>query len=206
MILAVPADSPHKSVAEFVAWARSRGDKGELRLHRRRRFHPRRYAFHGLAGAASSTSRLCRRPPLLTAFAGGRVRMAFVTGLDGAAMVQAGKVRYLAVASPKRTPVLPDLPAIAEAVPGFQAVGWFGVLAQTGACPTPSHRKLSAPSPPRCAAPKVSKFVTDRNVGHGAARRKSWAARSQGGDRPVGPLVKKFSITVWCVPNDDPAH
>ena len=72
-------------------------------------------------------------------------------------MVQAGKIRYLAVASPKRTPVLPDLPAIAEAVPGFQAVVWFGVLAPAGV-PDPVAQKLSSTIAAAVRRPEVSKF------------------------------------------------
>lgn len=56
-------------------------------------------------------------------------RYRFVTGLDGAAMLQAGKIQYLAVGTPQKTDVVPGLPAIAEEVPGFRSVAWFGLLA-----------------------------------------------------------------------------
>jgi len=43
---------------------------------------------------------------------------------------KAGKIRALAVSSPKRTPAAPDIPTVAEAgVPGFEALSWFGLLA-----------------------------------------------------------------------------
>jgi tripartite-type tricarboxylate transporter receptor subunit TctC len=42
--------------------------------------------------------------------------------------VRAGKLRALAVTSPKRVAALPDMPAMAEALPGFEVVGWYGVL------------------------------------------------------------------------------
>jgi tripartite-type tricarboxylate transporter receptor subunit TctC len=44
-------------------------------------------------------------------------------------LVNAGKLKLLAVASPKRLPSLPDVPTIAEALPGFEAVAWFGIVA-----------------------------------------------------------------------------
>ena len=44
-------------------------------------------------------------------------------------LAQAGKLKLLAVASPKRVPSLPDVPAIAETLPGFEAVAWFGIVA-----------------------------------------------------------------------------
>jgi tripartite-type tricarboxylate transporter receptor subunit TctC len=44
-------------------------------------------------------------------------------------LVNAGKLKLLAVASPKRLPSLPDVPTIAEALPGFEAVAWYGIVA-----------------------------------------------------------------------------
>ena len=44
-------------------------------------------------------------------------------------LVQAGKLKLLAVASPSRLPALPDVPTIAETLPGFEAVAWYGIVA-----------------------------------------------------------------------------
>jgi len=44
-------------------------------------------------------------------------------------LVEAGKLKLLAVASPSRLPALPDVPAIAEMLPGFEAVAWYGIVA-----------------------------------------------------------------------------
>jgi tripartite-type tricarboxylate transporter receptor subunit TctC len=46
--------------------------------------------------------------------------------------VKAGKIRALAVASPKRVAALPDVPALAEKLPGFEAVAWFGIVGPPG--------------------------------------------------------------------------
>jgi tripartite-type tricarboxylate transporter receptor subunit TctC len=55
-----------------------------------------------------------------------------------------GKVRPLAVTGPKRSPVFPDLPTVAEAaLPGFEAVLHYGVVAPAGT-PRPVIQKLSA--------------------------------------------------------------
>src|SRR5664279_3709997 len=47
-------------------------------------------------------------------------------------LVQAGKLKLLAAASPKRLPALPDVPTIAETLPGFEAVAWYGIVAPPG--------------------------------------------------------------------------
>jgi len=50
--------------------------------------------------------------------------------------IKAGKLRALALAHSCAVPVLPDVPAIAEAgVPGYEAVNWWGVVAPTGTSP-----------------------------------------------------------------------
>ena len=58
--------------------------------------------------------------------------------------VKAGKLKALAVTGAKRSGMLPELPTVSESgLPGYQAVGWFGVLAPT-ATPKPVVEKLSA--------------------------------------------------------------
>jgi tripartite-type tricarboxylate transporter receptor subunit TctC len=43
-------------------------------------------------------------------------------------LVRSGKLRALAVTTPKRVAVLPELPAMAEVLPGFDVVGWYGIV------------------------------------------------------------------------------
>lgn len=70
--------------------------------------------------------------PMMMALIQGDLQATFATGLDGAAMVESGKAKYLAVASSKRLSTLPQLPAIGEQIPGFVSEVWFALFAPKG--------------------------------------------------------------------------
>ena len=59
----------------------------------------------------------------------GQVQLALTSAISGAPHVKTGKLRALAVTTAKRSPVLPDLPTVAEAgVPGYSVDGWYAVV------------------------------------------------------------------------------
>src|SRR5499426_1645918 len=66
--------------------------------------------------------------PASLALIGGDVQMGFNNVQTLLQNVQAGQLIGLAVAEPKRIPALPDLPAVAETVPGFEMAPWVGIL------------------------------------------------------------------------------
>jgi tripartite-type tricarboxylate transporter receptor subunit TctC len=70
--------------------------------------------------------------PAMTDLMGGQIQL--VTPNLGAAigLVQQGKIRALAVTSLQRNPQLPEVPTVAETLPGFENAGWFGLMAPTG--------------------------------------------------------------------------
>ncbi len=69
----------------------------------------------------------------------GHVPLSFAT--PGLAIPQAasGRLRLLAVSSPRRSPALPDVPAMSETLPGFDAVAWIGFFAPAGTSPEITH-------------------------------------------------------------------
>jgi tripartite-type tricarboxylate transporter receptor subunit TctC len=66
-------------------------------------------------------------PPALTDLLAGQVQLMFGPVSSSIAYVKAGKLRGLAVTTATRSEVLPDLPAMGEFLPGYEASGWFGV-------------------------------------------------------------------------------
>jgi tripartite-type tricarboxylate transporter receptor subunit TctC len=64
------------------------------------------------------------------------------SGLQGSQVqVRAGRLRAIAVTTPKRLPSNPELPAMAEALPGFEVVGWYGVIGPAN-MPQPIVKRL----------------------------------------------------------------
>lgn len=75
--------------------------------------------------------------PAITALLTGEIDMAYLTLSGAGAQLKAGKVRGLGVTSAKRVAEFPDIPAIAETVPGFEHLAWVGIVVPAG---TPRDR------------------------------------------------------------------
>ncbi len=129
LIMVVNPQVPAKSVPEFIAYAKARPGK----LY---------YASPGTGSSLHLASELFKMmtgiemthvpykgvAPALTDLLGGQVQMmlADMSALDS---VRAGKLRALAVTEMTRSPALPDVPTVAEFVPGYEAITWYGIAA-----------------------------------------------------------------------------
>jgi tripartite-type tricarboxylate transporter receptor subunit TctC len=98
--------------------------------------------------------------PALTDLVGGQIQ--FVTPNLSAAIsqVNAGKLRALAVTSKERSPQLPNVPAVAETLPGFENLGWFGFMVPTGT-PKAVVAKVHADTVKALQSPELRKRVTE---------------------------------------------
>lgn len=196
MILAVPTDSPAKTVQEFVDYARKQGGalnfgsvgNGSLS-------HLTGEYFNELAQVKIQHVPYAGGAPMNAAFMGGQIQAAFVTGLDGTSMLATGKVRYLAVATPQRTPVVPGLPAIAEVVPGFASDAWFGVLAPKGV-PDDIAQKLNEAVLGAVARPEVKKLFEGRNFEFRSSTPQELDERIRAEIRQWQPIIRKANIAL----------
>ena len=66
--------------------------------------------------------------PALIDTLGGQIDMTFISMLVVRAHINAGRLRLLGVGTPQRAKALPDVPAIAETLPGFESTSWYTVM------------------------------------------------------------------------------
>ena len=133
-MLMVKADAPVKSFKEFLADARAK--PGKLS------------AGFGSSGSQVSLAMLKSMgkldvvevpykgiPQTITDVLGGTLSFTFVDLGNALAQAKGGKLRGLAVTSAKRTPLAPDVPAVAEELKGYELIAWFALMAPAGTPP-----------------------------------------------------------------------
>ena len=102
--------------------------------------------------------------PAITDLLGGHVSLAALSVASGMPHIRGGKVRGLVVTSTKRSPALPDVPTVGEAgFPGFEAVGWLGILVPNGT-PAPVIARLNAEFGKVMQSPDVQKALIAQGV------------------------------------------
>jgi tripartite-type tricarboxylate transporter receptor subunit TctC len=155
MMLGVRADLPPQSFSDLLALARAR--PGALT-----------YASVGEGSMTHIATELLRQRagvemlhvpyrgsgPAMIDLAGGRVDVMLTAEIELLPQVRAGRARILAVATPARMDRYPDLPAVAEALPGYRVEFWSGLVAPSGT-PDAAVARLNAACNEALAMPDV---------------------------------------------------
>ncbi|MGE5525628.1 MAG: tripartite tricarboxylate transporter substrate binding protein [Rhodospirillaceae bacterium] len=129
LLLVVNPSSPPKTPKEFIEWTKS--FKGPLNFGSAGNGsggHLAGELYKIMAGVKAQHIPYKGTGPALIDLIAGQYQFNFA-GMQGAmVLVRSGKLKAIAVTTPKRLNALPDIPAMAEALPGFEVVGWYGVM------------------------------------------------------------------------------
>jgi tripartite-type tricarboxylate transporter receptor subunit TctC len=161
MVLLVKPDFPAKDLAGFLAYTRA---------------HKNLTGGYGSGASQISVAQLQSRggislvaasyrgvPLAMTDVMAGVIDLTFGDFSVAIPQMQGGTLRGIGVTSPKRNELLPDLPALAEAMPGFESTIWYGLLAPA-ATPETIVNKIHAETEKFLNQPETRKRLADVGV------------------------------------------
>jgi tripartite-type tricarboxylate transporter receptor subunit TctC len=132
-VMVVTPSFPAKTVPEFIAYAKANpgkiamGSPGSGTSQ-----HLSGELFKMLTGINMVHVPYRGGVPAITDLLGGQVQVVFSATSDPIASIRAGKLRALAITTATRSEALPEVPAVAEFVPGYEASAWYGIGAPKG--------------------------------------------------------------------------
>ena len=141
----VARDAPYKSVREFVAWAQERNKARKEPIFSGYGNTSSRVPsalFAEQSGVSLEEVAYKDAVPAIQDLIGGRIQVTFPDIVIGETYVRSGQVRALAVTSAQRAPQYPDLEAIAESTPGFEAIAFLSFTVRKEV-PVEIQRKLA---------------------------------------------------------------
>jgi len=125
---------------------------------------------------------------------GGQIQLDFDTTSSAMAFIKSGKVKALAVMSPKRTPELPDVPTLTEAgLPGVEMTTWYGLFVTAGT-PKPVIDKLYAETMKAIKDPEVARKLVGLGGEPGSASQAEFAALVKSDYDRFGKLIKDANV------------
>jgi len=126
-VMEVHPSVPVKTVAEFIAYVKANPDKVNVASSGNgTSIHLSGELFKMMTGLKMTHIPYKGSAPMLTDLLGGQVQVTFDNLPSSIAHIKAGKLRALAVTTARRSEELPDVPTVAETVPGYEASAFFG--------------------------------------------------------------------------------
>lgn len=193
-LLVVNAERGPRSLADLIAQAKAK--PGTITFNSTGYGTSQHIGFELLKKAAAiDILHAPSRTPTLVDVLGGHVTASFMNITVALPNVKEAKLRALAISGLERSPVVPDVPTVAEqGFPGFNASAWFGLIAPAGT-PEPIIRKINADAAKALAEPEFRARLTGLGVqldGKGSPQDFASFIRSE---LPrVGELVKASGI------------
>jgi tripartite-type tricarboxylate transporter receptor subunit TctC len=161
LVIVVHPSLPAKTVPEFIAYAKANPRK--LNMASPGNGTPNHVSgelFKMMAGVDMVHVPYRSGGPALTDLIAGQVQVMFVTTVSSIEYIKADRLRALAVTTATRSEALPDLPTVAEFVPGYEASVWFGVGVPRNT-PTDVVDRLSREINAGLADPKIKARLAD---------------------------------------------
>jgi tripartite-type tricarboxylate transporter receptor subunit TctC len=157
--LVVHSSVPASSVKEFIALARKQSGKlnaasgGNGSAN-----HLTLEMFKQSAGFQATHIPYKGSGPATVALISGEVDFSFAGALTSMPHLRAGKIKALAVTTPKPSPLVPDAPPLTTLYPGFESTNWYAVFAPAGT-PAPIVNRISAEIAKAIQLPDVREFM-----------------------------------------------
>jgi tripartite-type tricarboxylate transporter receptor subunit TctC len=159
--LEVNPSFPAKTVPEFIAYAKANPGKLSMASPGSGTApHMAGELFKMMAGVDLVHVPYRGSAPALTDLMGGQVQVTFGPLTSSIQYVRAGKLRALAVSSTSRSDALPDIPTLADFLPGYEATGWFGIGVPRST-PADIIDKLNKEINAALADPKINDRLSD---------------------------------------------
>jgi tripartite-type tricarboxylate transporter receptor subunit TctC len=155
---------PAKTVPEFIAHAKA--NPGQITMASGGTGAPSHMSgemFKMLAGVNLVHVPYRGAAPAMTDLLAGQVQVYFGPLLTSIEHIKAGRLRALAVTTAKRSEILPDVPTIGEFVPGYEAIGWYG-LAAPSKTPPEIVGRLNAAINASLAEPEIKTKLANLGV------------------------------------------
>jgi tripartite-type tricarboxylate transporter receptor subunit TctC len=195
-ILVVHPGLPARSVKDLVQLARERpGRLDYATAGNGTSNHLCTELFKSLAGVDLVHVPYKGSAPAVTDLLGGQVQVMFDNAPNVLPHVRAGKLRALAVSTAARSAFAPDLPAVAETVPGFDVEVWFGVVAPAWV-PRQVIGRLNADINAVLALPEVKNRFAEQGVRVIGGSPESFGAYLQAQTRRWARVVKEAGLQV----------
>ena len=194
-IIAHPSFPP-KTVAELIAFAKS--TPGKLNIGTSppgSGSHLAAELFKARAGIEVTLVPYKGSAALANDVLGGHIPVVFSVPQAALGSIQAGQLRVLAVTATERIPLLPNVPTVAESMPGFEAVLRYGLLAPAGT-PRAIIERINRELRLLVASDEVKLRIANEAGSALTSTPEQYAAEIEREDALWGPLVRKLKIKV----------